>query len=193
MLACDRWPGLSRVAGTLIGNIRVVDVAAGTVAPPGWLLLRDGRVARSGVGDLAASVRERLAPSVGGVDGEGAYAIPGLIDAHTHIGSDEGRNNAALEREPDPISILRLHRNATRDLQSGVTTLRDVGAKRHIDLHYKRALELGFVRGPRLLASGQPIIMTGGHTYHMGGPRMVLWRFGRPSASRSMRAQTGSR
>ena len=153
---------------TLIDNVRVVDVATGAVAPPGSLLLRDGRIARVEVGVATPRERERLGGSPHRVDGDGAYAIPGLIDVHTHVGSDEGRNNERLRLEPDPISILRLHRNATRDLRSGVTTLRDVGAKRHIDLHYKRALEMGLARGPRLLASGRPIIMTGGHTHYMG-------------------------
>lgn len=152
----------------LIHDVRIVDVAAGTLAAPGWLLIQDGRIGRIGVGEPPISERERLGSAGRVVDGGGAFAVPGLIDAHTHIGSDEGRNNAQLKLEPDPISILRLHRNATRNLRSGVTTLRDVGAKRHIDLHYKRALEMDLVRGPHVFASGQPIIMTGGHTHHMG-------------------------
>jgi imidazolonepropionase-like amidohydrolase len=152
----------------LLHDVRVVDVVAGTISAPGWLLFQQGRIARVEVGQIANAERRRLGESVRPVDGGGAFAIPGLIDAHTHVGSDEGRNNAQLKLEPDPISILRLHRNATRDLVSGVTTLRDVGAKHHIDLHYKRALEMGLVRGPRMFVSGRPIIMTGGHTHYMG-------------------------
>ena len=156
------------MSSLLIRDVRVVDVRSGTIAEPGWLLSQDGRIARVETGDVPPIERERLGGAVRVVDAGGAFAIPGLIDAHTHIGSDEGRNNPQLKLEPDPISILRLHRNATRDLQSGVTTVRDVGAKRHIDLYYKRALEMGLVRGPRVFASGQPIIMTGGHTHYMG-------------------------
>ncbi len=95
-----------------------------------------------------------------------ATALPGLIDAHLHLaisGADQGE-----KADPDALVALRMTHNGLTNLRAGVTTVRDLGAKAHIDLHYRRALELKLVRGPRCLSAGCPIIATGGHCTYMG-------------------------
>jgi imidazolonepropionase-like amidohydrolase len=60
---------------------------------------------------------------------------------------------------------------------AGVTTIRDMGARDGIDLGLRQAIRTGLVPGPRMLASGQPICMTGGHGWQLGreanGPEEV--------------------
>ena len=95
-----------------------------------------------------------------------ATVLPGLIDAHLHFaigGADQAEkaNHAALV-------ALRMAHSAHVNLRAGITTVRDMGAKEHIDVRFKEAVALGFVPSPRYLVAGKPIIATGGHCTYMG-------------------------
>ena len=95
-----------------------------------------------------------------------ATLMPGLIDSHLHLaisGADQSE-----KADPAGIVALRMEHHGQINLRAGITTVRDMGAKDHIDLQYRRALELGLATGPRYLCAGQPIIATGGHTPYMG-------------------------
>jgi len=56
-----------------------------------------------------------------------------------------------------------------RALEAGITTVRDVGGARSTVFDLRRALQLGHGHGARILACGQPITITGGHTWYFGG------------------------
>ena len=136
---------------------RVID---GTGRPP-----LDGAVIHVADG-LIRSV-ERDAPGRGP---EGARTIdlrpytvlPGLIDAHDHLCFDWSDPKELLEREPDAWSALRGAGNCRRILHAGITTLRVMGEKNHLDLMLRRAIRDGRIEGPHLLVSGQAITITGG-------------------------------
>src|SRR5690606_11070962 len=100
----------------------------------------------------------------------------GMIDAHVHLAHDG--TDVRQKYEPDPQVALRMHHNALQNLRSGVTTVRDLGAKNHIDISFRQAARLGLIVAPRVLVSGQPIIATGGHCTYMGreadGPDEVV-------------------
>lgn len=98
-----------------------------------------------------------------------ATLLPGLIDSHLHLaisGADQSE-----KANPAGVVALRMAHHGQVNLQAGITTVRDMGAKEHIDMQYRHALQLGLVTGPRYVCAGQPIIATGGHTPYMG--RMV--------------------
>ncbi len=99
--------------------------------------------------------------------GEGPrWVIPGLVDTHLHLAHDG--QDVAQKAEPDPMVSLRMHMNARLNLQSGVTAMRDVGAKHHIDVAFRHARRKGLIVVPFVFISGKPIIATGGHCYYMG-------------------------
>jgi imidazolonepropionase-like amidohydrolase len=94
------------------------------------------------------------------IDCAGRTVMPGLMDAHVHIGAVD-------------VNILEQHRNyqtshaalkmgaiLTRTLSQGYTTVRDAGG---CDAGFRDAIEQGVLQGPRLLVSNAPISMTGGH------------------------------
>jgi imidazolonepropionase-like amidohydrolase len=54
-------------------------------------------------------------------------------------------------------------------LEAGITTLRDTGGRGATTFELRRALELGYCAGSDLVLCGQPITITGGHTWHFGG------------------------
>ena len=65
-------------------------------------------------------------------------------------------------------AALRGFLNLQLTLQSGVTTVRDCGAANNVAIELSHAVESGLVSGPRVLAAGRVITMTGGHGYFIG-------------------------
>ncbi len=93
--------------------------------------------------------------------------IPGLMDCHEHLGLDLGDEHAqALEH--DFVNVLRGVRNARKVLAAGITTLRSVGEKKHLEAHLRDAIDSGWIPGPRMIICGQFIMRTGGHCWYLG-------------------------
>lgn len=114
-------------------------------------------------GDRIVEVVEGGAPSVATartVDCGGWTLLPGLIDAHVHIGALDADGREQQRRYFDSEAALRAGRNLTQLLDQGFTTARDAGGA---DAGFRRAVEQGIVAGPRLLVSGRPLSQTGGH------------------------------
>jgi imidazolonepropionase-like amidohydrolase len=121
------------------------------------ILVRDGRVEAIGP-SLAAS------PGVRVIDCSGYFALPGLIDCHVHLVSGGGPTELNAIRNLSPADLaLRAARNAEATLRSGFTTVRDLGAPHAVNIALSRAVQDGIVNGPRVLAAGMGVTMTGGH------------------------------
>jgi imidazolonepropionase-like amidohydrolase len=100
----------------------------------------------------------------------GTTLMPGLIDAHVHLGFDGGPDPVArMTSESDALQMALMLRSARELLSVGVTTARDLGARGYLDLAVRQAIEAGTARGPRLLTAGSPVTVTGGHCWFMGG------------------------
>ncbi len=100
------------------------------------------------------------------IDASALTVMPGLIDAHTHVvhsgePTDDWRLIALTELTP--TTTLKAARHARRQVEHGVTTIRDVGASAWIDIALRDAINGGWQFGPRILAAGHGITATGGH------------------------------
>ncbi|MEW5933094.1 MAG: amidohydrolase family protein [Bacillota bacterium] len=147
--------------GLLIRNALVIDCCS-PEAFPGDVLVE---------GDRIASVGQGLPPGPGVrvVDATGCAVLPGLIDCHVHLSLDGGSNPfATLAHEPIEATMARAAGNALRNLMAGVTTVRDCGAPGRVDLVLRDAIARGAAVGPRILASGLCLTITGGHAYQIG-------------------------
>lgn len=118
---------------------------------------------------VAIHARGGWAPPPGAevIDCSDRTVLPGLIDCHEHLCLDMGDEASQCAQSDAWLTITSVV-NARRILESGITTMRDVGEKNFIDVHMKRAIDAGLIPGPRLLISGQPIIRTGGHGHFLG-------------------------
>jgi imidazolonepropionase-like amidohydrolase len=118
----------------------------------------------------AADLPAELADHAERVDLGAATLLPGLIDAHVHLGFDGGTDPVArMTGESDASQTALMLASARELLSVGVTTARDLGARTHVAVDVRNAIAAGTVRGPRLLVAGAPITTTGGHCWFIGG------------------------
>ncbi len=82
-------------------------------------------------------------------------AIPGLIDVHTHMTfvRDRANPSAPTPRSRDSV-VAAAAGNLRRTLETGVTTVRDLGAGNYADIALRDAINTGTMIGPRMLVAG---------------------------------------
>lgn len=103
------------------------------------------------------------------IDASGLTILPGLINAHVHFSLDGGTDSVGtLAQEAHLTTAYKAAAQAEATLLAGTTTVRDVGCSGAIGIYLKKAIEAGLIRGPRMLASGACIVMTGGHNRFIG-------------------------
>jgi imidazolonepropionase-like amidohydrolase len=125
------------------------------------------------IGSHARAPREARAAHE--VDAAGRTVTPGLIDAHVHLCFDGSADFAAEARETtsDAMAAVKVVRNGARQLEHGVTTVRDLGGRNDVACQVGRAVEQGLLPGPRILAAGRALTITGGHGHSVGIAREV--------------------
>lgn len=142
----------------LLTGATVIDGLGGDPVPAGSVLIDGERIADT---DVRGPAREADL-----VDLSGLTLLPGLIDAHVHLGhSSESRailnmELSVAERAADIFRTLR------QTLEAGFTAVRDCGG---IDHGVLRTVGRGLVPGPRIWASASPLVQCGGHG-HLGSP-----------------------
>jgi imidazolonepropionase-like amidohydrolase len=99
--------------------------------------------------------------------------MPGFIDSHVHLSSETSKNkymeNFTLN---DDDNALRAVKYSERTLMAGFTTVRDLGG--HIAVSLRNAINVGDIKGPRILAAGKSIASTGGHADPSNGYSRAL-------------------
>lgn len=155
-------PGERKGAGTVVLKAaRVIDGTGAAAINNGVVVILDDKIMAVGP---ASSVSIPSGAKV--IDLGDATLMPGFIDGHTHIigrvlGDPDAQ--ASTFRDPDSFGIVLATRNAERTLMAGFTTIRNVGAGNFDDLTLKRAINEGWIVGPRIFGAGHSLGITGGH------------------------------
>jgi imidazolonepropionase-like amidohydrolase len=146
---------------TLLRGARLLDVDKGDYIEPGELLIEGDRIV-----DVAPT---KVPDDVTVVDLPDLTLLPGLMDMEVNLlmgGPDHG---ALVAVQDDPaVKTLRGVANARRTLRSGFTTVRNLGLFVQtggllLDVALKKAIDLGWIDGPRIVPAGHAITPTGGH------------------------------
>ena len=135
----------------------VLDVKSGKLLADQTLVIQDGKIVSVG-----ASAEAKPPADAVRIELPNATVLPGLIDAHTHLTMDPKFGYEELGVSV-PREALTGAKNARVTLQAGFTTVRNVGASGFTDVALRDAINAGDVPGPRMLVSGPPLSITGGH------------------------------
>ncbi len=131
--------------------------------------IEDGAVAIEDDRIVSVGPATEVSPGTEVVDLGDVTLLPGLIDAHVHlVWGASAEPHELVARESHALTALRCAQNAALHLRAGVTTVRDVGATDGLSVDVARAVELGVLPGPRVVAAGRVIAMTGGHGWFLG-------------------------
>src|SRR5262249_15673297 len=104
------------------------------------------------------------------IDLAGRALIPGLIDCHVHLCLDPAVFEAeAQTRGSDEHELAAMRDRAEAMVRAGITTARDLGGGRFLELAVRDAIARGDALGPRLLCAGQPVTSPMGHCHFWGG------------------------
>lgn len=98
------------------------------------------------------------------IDLREAYVLPGLIDSHVHITSQNGPGGRIKDFEDSEVdTAFDGAAFALVTLKAGFTTVQDVGAPNDSIFGLRDAIARGAVPGPRIRAAGNSVAITGGH------------------------------
>jgi imidazolonepropionase-like amidohydrolase len=141
----------------VITAARMLDVASGKLIDKPIIVAEDGRITRVGrQGELVATDGKRI-------DLGDLTILPGLIDMHVHLTSDPALGfRADLDHVPAYFTAVGVAM-ASRTLDAGFTTVRNVGSAEFADVGLKQAIDEGVVRGPRIVPAAYALGATGGH------------------------------
>ncbi|MEO3871732.1 amidohydrolase family protein [Nonomuraea sp. B12E4] len=149
--------------------MRIIRAAKVLTGRPGEVI-EEGEVLIDGPKIVSVGPRGSAGEAAEIVELPGHTVLPGLIDAHVHLGFD-GRVDPVTRRsaESERHLLLRMAENARKLVSAGVTTARDLGGRSFLDLELRDAIEEGLAVGPHLVVATRPITITGGHCWYMGG------------------------
>jgi imidazolonepropionase-like amidohydrolase len=147
------------------------------------LLIRDCHIVNSGFEDtidifvqdgIIRDIKDHICDETLNVDNmqiietHGMHLTPGLIDCHVHL---------ILNGSPDIVDYVKntdegelafiAAKNSLISLESGITTLRDMGCTSFIVPTLKKNIKKGMYQGPRIYAAGHMITRSGGHVKHI--------------------------
>ncbi|HET6341429.1 MAG TPA: amidohydrolase family protein [Gemmatimonadota bacterium] len=167
-------PARAQEPRVVIRAARLLDVERGEIVPDAVVVVEGERI--------AAVNPDALPAGADSIDLGDVTLLPGLIDAHTHLTVDlEGdwvhRGVTAAVAD----AALRGAHHARLTLEAGFTTVRDLGAPGFADVALARAVEAGWIEGPRIVPAGHALGITGGHCDETGYAPGILegdWRTG---------------
>lgn len=156
-------------AATYIHAGKLITAADNNVMEEATVIIEENRIVDIRKGFATAGADDQL------IDLSDSTLMPGLMDMHTHISSQQGPR-AYMERftlnEAD-YSFKAVH-FAGITLQAGFTTIRNLGDSYNETVALRKAIDNGLVQGPRIFTAAKSIATTGGHADPTNGRAKVL-------------------
>ncbi|MEO1787134.1 MAG: amidohydrolase family protein [Pseudomonadota bacterium] len=162
-LATAAYPALAHgqdsepVAQTVVHAGHLMAVPGEGYATEQTLVIEDGRIVQ-----VMAGYQTPEGATV--VDLKDAYVLPGLIDSHVHILSENGPGQRLQGFIDSPADMAFTGANHARTtLMAGFTAVQDVGGNNEAVFALRDAIAAGKVPGPRMRTAGRAVAVTGGH------------------------------
>ena len=108
------------------------------------------------------------------IDLKDKYVMPGFMDMHVHIEHESGPKRYEERFRNDPADVaLKATQYCERTLMAGFTTVRDLGGS-GVNVSLQKAINRGFIKGPRIYTCEKSLASTGGHADPTNGMRSDL-------------------
>ena len=149
-------------ANTLLHCGRLIDGSSDKVRIEVTLVVSSNRITAIEPGYKSASVGDQV------IDLKNRTVLPGLFDMHVHLQmrpAPSAFGDKAMLNPEDYAYRAAAHAKTT--LLAGFTTVRDLGGEQVVGL--KKAINEGILEGPRIIAAGRSIAITGGHADQSNG------------------------
>jgi len=162
LLAAQAPTNPTKGSGTVaLKAARVIDGTGAAPIQNGVVVVTDDRIVTVGAaGSVAIPAGART------VDLGNATLLPGFIDAHTHVIGralgDPDANDQGV-RDVDSFAAILGVVNVRNTLLAGFTSIRNLGAVNFDDIAMRKAINEGWVIGPRMQTAAHAIGITGGH------------------------------
>ncbi|HUF09720.1 MAG TPA: amidohydrolase family protein [Rhodothermales bacterium] len=166
-------PLTAQIQLTAISAGHLVDPASGTATPDQIILVeRDASTGKSRI--LAVGSDVDIPDEAEAIDLSGFYVLPGLVDAHDHLGITYKEDPESwyyyltVIMDSTPLRAIQSFSTGFQKLASGFTVVRDLGNNGlYADTALRQAIEMGWVPGPTLINSGIIIGAFGGQFYEI--------------------------
>ncbi|MBV7329293.1 amidohydrolase family protein [Chloroflexi bacterium TSY] len=140
---------------TILTNANILDVVRGMLIPHQTIVIEDGRFKQVGPEEPNPTAQEQATI----IDVNGCTVMPGLCDAHVHVTAWTANVSELLRCSP-AYTTGRATEILHDMLMRGFTTVRDCAGA---DYGLARAIDEGYITGPRVLFCGHALSQTGGH------------------------------
>jgi imidazolonepropionase-like amidohydrolase len=98
------------------------------------------------------------------IDLSTSFVLPGLMDMHVHLqGEFSPKNDSEKLRMSDADKLVKSAYFARKTLMAGFTTVRDLGGSPEQSFALRDGIKKGYIDGPRIIAAGSNVAVTGGH------------------------------
>ena len=152
-------------AQTVIHAGKLLDATAGEVIETATIVVEGDRITSVQTGYVGE-------PDIDLTD---AFVMPGWIDMHVHISSQQSPDRFLENFTLEPAdAALRAVPYAERTLMAGFTTVRDLGTDHALAQSIRRAVAEGHIVGPRIFTAGKSLATTGGHADPTNGVNSEL-------------------
>ncbi|NEX94898.1 amidohydrolase family protein [Caulobacter sp. 17J65-9] len=152
----------------------MADPATGKVETNKTLVVVDGKV---------VEIRDGFVGEGQVIDLRDSFVLPGLIDSHVHLTSQQGPNGRLDEvTQSSADQAITGAAYAAKTLRAGFTTVADLGAENDAIFALRDGIKAGKVPGPRILAAGSAITPDGGHADAHGYREDILHVISSPTA-----------
>src|SRR5688572_24156281 len=143
------------MAITLLKNGTIIDGTGTKPIEQGIVVLEDQLVLYAG---RPEGWKEPQGKTIREIDLTGRFVLPGLIDCHVHIAA-ECLPDSTMNGPWGWTSLVML-KHAQNTLAAGITTIRDVGGRHHLEFSLRKAVEAGMFAAPRMLLAGKLLSIT---------------------------------
>jgi imidazolonepropionase-like amidohydrolase len=142
----------------------------GTGRPPiekGVIIVEEDELFTVGV---QGQIKIPQGPDVEQIDLGNAFVVPGFVNMHSHLILPGAKGPVETwMKHSDGILLLQAASNARLELSTGVTTIADLGARNQVSFTLRKAMDMGLVKGPRLILSGRSLTRRCGHCWFFNG------------------------